>query len=97
DAGAKTLVNTAETTAETIATDNAGSYSTVSTTTLHQYEKGILVTASTTEAYVSKAEGTANTYLVETKAPNGATFTIKRGTNGEFERLCNATAETTHG
>ena len=40
DAGAKTLVNTAETTAETIATDNAGSYATVSTTTLHEYEKG---------------------------------------------------------
>jgi type IV pilus assembly protein PilA len=97
DAGAKTLVNTAETTAETIATDNQGSYATVSTTTLHEYEKGILVTASTTESYVSKAEGTATTYVVETKAPNGATFTIKRGINGEFERICNATAETTHG
>jgi len=97
DAGAKTLVNTAETTAETIATDNQGSYATVSTTTLHEYEKNILITTSTTESYVSKAEGTATTYVVETKAPNGATFTIKRATNGEFERLCNATAETTHG
>jgi type IV pilus assembly protein PilA len=97
DAGAKTLVSTAQTTAETIATDNAGSYASVNTTTLHEYEKAILVSASTTEAYVSKAEGTATTYLVETKAPNGATFTIKRGVNGEVERLCNATAETTHG
>ena len=97
DAGAKTLVSTAETTAETIATDNGGSYTTVSTTTLHEYEKSILVKTSTTEAYVSKAEGTASTYLVETTAPNGATFTIKRTAEGELERTCNKTAETTHG
>jgi type IV pilus assembly protein PilA len=97
DAGAKTLASTAETTAETIATDNGGSYTTVSTTTLHEYEKSILVKASSTESYVSKAEGTASTYLVETTAPNGATFTIKRNASGELERLCNTTAETTHG
>lgn len=97
DAGAKTLISTAQTTAESIATDNAGSYASVTTTSLHEYEKTIQTTASTTEAYLSKAEGTATTYLVETKAPNGATFTIKRGANGEIERLCNATAETTHG
>jgi type IV pilus assembly protein PilA len=97
DAGAKTLASTAETTAETIATDNGGSYSTVSTTTLHEYEKSILVKTSTTEAYVSKASGTASTYLVETTAPNGATFTIKRNAEGELERTCNTVAETTHG
>jgi type IV pilus assembly protein PilA len=97
DAGAKTLASTAETTAETIATDNGGSYTTVSTTTLHEYEKSILVKASTTEAYVSKASGTASTYEVETKAPNGATFTITRNKEGELERACNKVAEETHG
>src|ERR1700723_3355243 len=95
DAGAKTLASTAETTAETIATDNGGSYTTVSTTTLHEYEKSILVAASTTEAYVSKASGTASTYEVETKAPNGATFTIVRNKEGELERTCNKVAEET--
>ena len=97
DAGAKTLASTAETTAETIATDNGGSYTTVSTTTLHEYEKSIQVTASTTEAYVSKASGTASSYEVETKAPNGATFTITRNKEGELERACNKVAEETHG
>jgi type IV pilus assembly protein PilA len=97
NAGAKTLASTAETTAETIGSDNDGSYLNVKTTTLHEYEKSILVKASTTEAYVSKAEGTATTYLVEAKAPNGATFTIKRTAEGALEHICNKTAEELHG
>jgi type IV pilus assembly protein PilA len=97
DAGAKTLASTAETTAETIATDNGGSYSTVSTTTLHEYEKSIRVSSSTTEAYISAVTATASTYEITATAPNGATFTIKRTAEGELERSCNAEAEKTHG
>ena len=45
----------------------------------------------------AKRRALASTYLVETTAPNGATFTIKRTAEGELERTCNKTAEETHG
>ena len=96
DAGAKTLASTAETTAETIATDNGGSYLTVTTTELNKYETSINLTCGK-EACLKTASGTATSYTVETEASNGATFSITRLANGELERKCNATAETTHG
>jgi type IV pilus assembly protein PilA len=99
DAGAKTLASTAETTAETYATDHGGSYAGLSTTEEQAYEKSINTT-SKTEAKLIKAEelgGKGEEYIVETEAPNGATFSIKRLSTGALERGCNATAETTHG
>jgi type IV pilus assembly protein PilA len=97
DAGAKTLASTAETTAESFATDHAGSYAELKEPKqLQEYEKSIN-TANKAEAMLVKAEGTAETYLVETEAPNGATFSIKREATGELKRGCNAKAEETHG
>src|SRR5438067_12109276 len=52
DASAKELARTAQTTAETIATDNGGSYATVTPTTLNSTEASIPIAASTTNAYV---------------------------------------------
>ncbi len=43
DAQAKELARTAETTAETIATDNGGTYKEVTPTKLHEYEPSILI------------------------------------------------------
>ena len=85
---AKELARTAETTAETIATDNNGSYTNVSTTELNKYEPSIRVTASTTEAYLSGAEGTATTYKVTAKGTEGGEFSITRNASGEISRTC---------
>jgi type IV pilus assembly protein PilA len=99
DSGAKTLVSTAETTAETYATDHSGSYAGLSPTEEKAYEKSINTTNSS-EAKLVKAEekgGKGEEYIVETEAPNGATFAITRNANGELSRTCNAKAESTHG
>src|SRR5579862_5313798 len=50
---AKELARTAETTAETIATDNNGTYSEVTAENLHKYEPSIVIAESKTEAYLS--------------------------------------------
>jgi type IV pilus assembly protein PilA len=85
---AKELARTAETTAETIATDNGGKYEKVTTTELHAYEPSIPITEKTNEAWLSAATGTAETYEVTAKSTSGDTFTIKRKASGEIERTC---------
>ena len=90
DAQAKELVRTAETTAETIATDNGGKYTNVNLTELHSYEPSILITASTKEAYLSTAEGTSETYKLIATSTSGDTFTIERNATGEITRTCKA-------
>jgi type IV pilus assembly protein PilA len=96
DAGAKTLVSTAETTAETYGTDHSGEYTNLSTAEENSYEKSINIT-NKNEAILTVAKGTATEYEVTAEAPNKATFTIKRLTSGALERTCNKTAEETHG
>jgi type IV pilus assembly protein PilA len=96
DAGAKTLASTAETTAETFATDHGGTYEGLSTKELQEYEKSINTT-NKSEAILTVATGTATEYTVTAEAPNKATFTIKRESTGELKRTCNAEAEKTHG
>ena len=88
DAQAKELARTAETTAETISTDNNGEYKKVSPTELHKYEPTIRVAAGGGEAYLSAATGESNEYSVTAKATNGDEFTIKRNPKGEISREC---------
>ena len=89
DASAKELARTGETTAETIATDNNGSYTTVSTSALNTTEPTIPITSSTTQAWLSSATGTANSYtVVATAEPTGDTFTITRASTGNITRTC---------
>jgi type IV pilus assembly protein PilA len=89
DAQAKELARTAQTTAETIATDNNGTYTKVGTAgELKAYEPSIVTAASTTEAYISTAEGAANTFKVTAKSTSGDTFTIERSAAGEISRTC---------
>ena len=98
DAGAKTLVSTAETTAETYATDHSGEYKSLSTAELQAYEKSINTT-NKAEAILTEAKEVESGagYKVTAEAPNGASFSIERNKEGELKRTCNATAETTHG
>jgi type IV pilus assembly protein PilA len=91
DASAKELARTAETTAETIATDNSGSYSKVSTTELHKYESSLPTntTEAGSNAYLSGATGAENEYSVTAKAYNtGDEFTITRSSAGAVTRTC---------
>src|SRR5579862_5570217 len=85
---AKELARTAETTAETIATDNNGSYAKVSLESLHEYEPSIVTAATEKEAYLSAATGEASGYVVTAKATEGAEFTITRNSSGEISRTC---------
>ena len=63
DAQAKELARTAETTAETIATDNNGEYTKVTAAELNKYEPTIRISQSSTAAYLSAttARARANT------------------------------------
>jgi type IV pilus assembly protein PilA len=96
DASAKELVRTAETAAETLATDNGGTYS-VSTTNLNGVENTIRITSSTTDAYLSGAgaasgvagDSVTNSYSVTATSPSsGDTFTIQRHSDGSITRSC---------
>ncbi len=95
DASAKELARTAQTTAETIATDNNGSYATLAEegpAKLHEVEKSIPTTEVNGGAYLSAATGTGTSYSVTAKAgaASGNTFTIARNENGEITRSCTA-------
>jgi type IV pilus assembly protein PilA len=91
DASAKELARTAQTTAETIATDNNGEYTNVTMENLHKYEKSLFTTAGEagSNAYLSAATGAKETYSVTTTAYNtGDEFTIKRSSSGTITREC---------
>ena len=90
DASAKELARTAQTTAETIATDNNGSYATVTEVSLNALEKSIPLKEVNNGAYLSNAEGTATTFSVTAKAgsASGDTFTIARSAEGVVTRTC---------
>ncbi len=92
DASAKELARTAQTTAETIATDNNGSYASITApSVLNGIEKSIPTSEVNGAAYLSAATGTATTWTVTAKASaasGGDTFTISRNANGEIERTC---------
>jgi len=87
DASAKELARTAQTTAETVATDHNGDYSTVSLTTLNAAEPSIPISAGS-NAWLSAASGGLTNYTVTaTSVPTGNTFTITN-TNGVIARSC---------
>ena len=90
DASAKELARTAQTTMETVATDNNGSYASVAApANLSAIEKSIN-TANNGQAYLSGATGAANGYtVVATAAVTGDAFTIVNA-NGAISRTCTA-------
>jgi prepilin-type N-terminal cleavage/methylation domain-containing protein len=95
DAGAKEMARSAQTTAETYATDHEGKYAGLSPTELHKYE----VTIPTTEAAASggawiesassnSAEAEEGFTVVAVAANTKTKFTIVRKATGEVERKC---------
>jgi prepilin-type N-terminal cleavage/methylation domain-containing protein len=91
DAQAKSLVQSAQTAAETIATDFNGSYSEVSAEKINEYEKTIPITeeAANGGAWLSSVESTENSYKVTAQAPvTKDKYSITRNEEGEVTRTC---------
>jgi type IV pilus assembly protein PilA len=91
DASAKELARTAQTTAETIATDNNGSYTNVTTAELGTYEKTLKTCPNGENACLLEGKPIESDegYEVVTKAyKTGDEFTIKKKANAEVIRTC---------
>jgi type IV pilus assembly protein PilA len=94
DASAKELARTAQTTAESIATDNGGSYAKVGTAELHKYESSLPTTEAEagSNSYLSAATGAEGEYSVTATAYNtGDKFTVSRSSAGVITRTCKST------
>jgi type IV pilus assembly protein PilA len=91
DAQAKELARTAETTAETYATDHNGGYENMTATILNEYEKTIPIASSSKEAWLSSVtveSGNQGYALTVTAEPDGHTFTVTKTSAGTVERTC---------
>jgi type IV pilus assembly protein PilA len=101
DAAAKELARTAQTTAETIATDNGGSYAAIGANAneLVKYEKSIPTSSNNEkEAYISAVSSSTETYsITATAAISKDEFTIARNSSGEISRTCKSTTGTKTG
>jgi hypothetical protein len=86
DAAAKSQARTAETAAETISTDNNGSYLTVTKANLEEVEPTL---KETTSAKLSVGTAAATEYTVTSESvASGDKFNITRKAGGEIERTC---------
>jgi type IV pilus assembly protein PilA len=91
DAAAKELAHSAQVAAETIATDNSGSYASVTPAALNTYESTIQVGPGGGNAFIATpggASGTSNTYTVTATATTGDTYSISRSNTGTISRTC---------
>ncbi len=94
DAAAKEMARTAQTTAETYATDHEGSYVGLTPAVLHEYEISI-ATVSTGGAYISAVgKATATEFEITSKAANtGDEFIVKRNASAEVKRECKSASK----
>ncbi len=91
DASAKELARTAETTAETYATDHEGGYGSMTTAKLQEYEGTLKSCPNGTNACFVKSEEkeSGKGYLVETEAyKTKDKFIIERNEKAEITRKC---------
>jgi type IV pilus assembly protein PilA len=93
DASAKELARTAQTTAETYATDHEGGYVGMTTEEMQKYESDLTkCPASGNACFVESKSPTATEYTLVTKAANTEDeFTIHRTSAGVIERKCAST------
>ncbi len=96
DASAKELARTAQTTAETYATDHEGLYTGMSKAELKKYEPTIIecteAASKLGNACLKAVTVPSNNkeYSVETESVSGATFKISRNEEGATVRSCKA-------
>ena len=95
DSAAKELARTAQTTAETYATDHSGKYEGMTAAALKEYEPSIQTAAGNNNAWLSGVTvATGNEgYTVTATSTNGHTFSVKREANGEVKRECTPTGK----
>jgi type IV pilus assembly protein PilA len=89
DSQAMVLASSAQTTAETIATEQ-GNYKGVTRAAIAAQEPAIPTQASKAHAYLSKTTNGANEYSVTATATDGDELTITRSANGSVTRTCNS-------
>lgn len=87
DAQAKTYARTAETAAETIATDNNGVYNGAGGVTVANLQN---VESTLNGATLSVSGVAADTYTVTATSDTGNTFSISRAANGTTSLTCTA-------
>ncbi|HEX5852444.1 MAG TPA: type II secretion system protein [Solirubrobacteraceae bacterium] len=103
DASAKEMARTAQTVAETYATDHNGEYTELNTEgakKLKEYEASISTSSAEAKggAYISAVSGTATTYTVTATAFSTAdTFSVTRNASGEVSRTCVSTKKGCNG
>jgi type IV pilus assembly protein PilA len=90
DAQAKELVRTGETTAESIAAGNGGSYEKVNAEELHREEPTIPIVESKSSAYIKTGPSTKTSYSITATAPGGDELTISRASSGQVSRTCSS-------
>ncbi len=94
DAAAEELAHTLQVAAETVATDNNGSYDSITPSVLNSYEQTIQIGSGGGNAYVENVNtaagviGTASSYTVTATSTTGDTFSINRLSNGSLTRTC---------
>ncbi len=88
DAQAKELARSAETTAESIATEHDGHYGQVSLEEISNTESTISIAPSKSGAYLSAATSGEDEFSVTAKATDGDELTITRDTSGAITRTC---------
>ncbi|HWJ49713.1 MAG TPA: type II secretion system protein [Solirubrobacteraceae bacterium] len=97
DASAKELARTAQTTAETYATDHNGEYTELNgegAKKLHEYESSLAASSGEAKggSYISAVSATASSYTVTATAANtGDTFSVERNSSGVISRTCSST------
>jgi type IV pilus assembly protein PilA len=90
DAQAKALVRTAATTIESFATENNGSYTGATASTLNSIEPAVNITSGT-QAYLTTVTPAATGYVLTVASPATTdTFTIT-DTSGAMTRSCSGT------
>ena len=101
DSSAKEVARTAETTAETYATDHGGVYGTPTMTTkiLKEYEPTIQTAAGSGNAYMNGEGATVviesgGGYEVTATSTSGHTFTVRKTAAGTVERICTPAGKT---
>jgi type IV pilus assembly protein PilA len=95
DSSAKTVAQTAQTAAETFATENNGNYKGISTTELNKIEPSLnIANVNEAELTVAKEIGAGGEgYEVTATAQNtGDKYTVKRLATGVVEHLCTSSS-----
>jgi type IV pilus assembly protein PilA len=94
DASAKELARTAQTTAETYATDHEGEYTGMTAALLKTYEPTIQTSEGNGNAWLSgvTVETGNKGYEVTATSTSGDTFSVKRNSEGVVERKCTQAA-----